>query len=84
MAPPPEEYSYQYSRCGCEIRGNDAIIDFNLGFAEFERREVGYAFNGIIKLVAALMNNNSLRQASRLSADIRPTAEKTISVVVSV
>lgn len=37
--PPPEEYNYRCSRCGCEVWVNEAIIDFDLGFAEFEGRE---------------------------------------------
>jgi hypothetical protein len=40
FGPPPEEYNYRCSRCGCEVWVNEAIIDFELGFAEFEGREV--------------------------------------------
>ena len=39
FGPPPEEYNYRCSRCGCEMWVNEAIIDFELGFAEFEGRE---------------------------------------------
>ena len=37
---PAEEYNYRCCRCGCEVWVNEAIIDFELGFAEFEGREV--------------------------------------------
>ena len=40
FGPPPEEYNYRCSRCGCEVWVNEAIIDFELGFTEFEGREV--------------------------------------------
>ena len=40
FGPPPEEYSYRCFQCGCEIWVNEAIIDFELGYAEFEGREV--------------------------------------------
>jgi hypothetical protein len=40
FGPPPEEYNYRCSRCGCEVWVNEAIIDFELGFAEFEGRYV--------------------------------------------
>ncbi len=40
FGPPPEEYNYRCSRCWCEVWVNEAIIDFELGFAEFEGREV--------------------------------------------
>ena len=40
FGPPPEEYSYRCSQCGCEILVNEAIIDFHFGYAEFEGREV--------------------------------------------
>ena len=40
FGPPPEEYNYRCCRCGCEVWVNEAIIDFELGFAEFEGREV--------------------------------------------
>ena len=40
FGPPPEEYKYRCCRCGCEVWVNEAIIDFELGFAEFEGREV--------------------------------------------
>lgn len=39
FGPAPEEYNYRCSRCGCEVWVNEAIIDFELGFAEFEGRE---------------------------------------------
>lgn len=39
FGPPPEEYNYRCIRCGCEVWVNEAIIDFELGFAEFEGRE---------------------------------------------
>ena len=39
FGPPPEEYNYRCSLCGCEVWVNEAIIDFELGFAEFEGRE---------------------------------------------
>jgi len=38
--PLPEGYNYRCSRWGCEVWGNGAVIDFELGFAEFEGREV--------------------------------------------
>jgi len=38
FGPPPEEYNYRCSRCGLELWVNEAIIDFELGFAEFEGR----------------------------------------------
>jgi hypothetical protein len=40
FGPPPEEYNYRCPLCGCEVWVNEAIIDFELGFAEFEGREV--------------------------------------------
>ena len=40
FGPPPEEYNYRCFQCGCEIWVNEAIIDFELGYAEFEGREV--------------------------------------------
>ncbi len=40
FGPPPEEYNYRCSVCGCEVWVNEAIIDFELGYAEFEGREV--------------------------------------------
>ncbi len=39
FGPPPVEYNYRCSRCGCEVWVNEAIIDFELGFAEFEGRK---------------------------------------------
>ena len=39
FGPPPEEYNYRCARCECEVWVNEAIIDFELGFAEFEGRE---------------------------------------------
>ena len=39
FGPPPEEYNYRCSRCGCDVWVNEAIIEFELGFAEFEGRE---------------------------------------------
>ena len=39
FGPPPEEYNYRCPQCGCEVWVNEAIIDFELGFAEFEGRE---------------------------------------------
>ena len=38
FGPPPEEYNYRCSHCNCEVWVNEAIIDFDLGFAEFEGR----------------------------------------------
>ena len=38
FGPPPEEYNYRFSHCNCEVWVNEAIIDFDLGFAEFEGR----------------------------------------------
>ena len=40
FGPPPEEYHYRCSNCGVELWVNEAIIDFELGFAAFEGREV--------------------------------------------
>ena len=40
FGPPPEEYHYRCPCCGVELWVNEAIIDFELGFAEFEGREV--------------------------------------------
>ena len=40
FGPPPEEYHYRCPRCGVELWVNEAIIDFELGFAAFEGREV--------------------------------------------
>jgi hypothetical protein len=37
---PPEEYHYRCPRCGVELWANEAIIDFELGFAALEGREV--------------------------------------------
>jgi hypothetical protein len=39
FGPPPEEYNYRCLLCGCEVWVNEAIIDFELGFAAFEGRE---------------------------------------------
>ena len=39
FGPPPEEYHYRCPYCGVELWVNEAIIDFELGFAEFEGRE---------------------------------------------
>jgi hypothetical protein len=39
FGPPPEEYNYRCTRCGCEEWVNEAIIDFEFGFAEFEGRK---------------------------------------------
>ncbi len=39
FGPPPEEYKYRCSRCNCAMWVNEAIIDFEFGFAEFEGRE---------------------------------------------
>ena len=39
FGPPPEEFHYRCPHCGCEFWVNEAIIDFELGFAEFEGRE---------------------------------------------
>ncbi len=36
FGPPPEEYNYRCSQCKCEIWVNEAIIDFELGLADFE------------------------------------------------
>jgi hypothetical protein len=38
FGPPPEEYNCRCSHCNCEVPVNEAIIDFDLGFAEFEGR----------------------------------------------
>ena len=35
FGPPPEEYSYRCSQCRYEMKVNDAIIDFEIGMAEF-------------------------------------------------
>ena len=40
FGPPPEEYHYRCPHCGVELWVNEAIIDFELGFAAFEGREV--------------------------------------------
>ena len=34
FGPPPEEYSYRCSRCGCEIEVNEVIIDLEIAMAE--------------------------------------------------
>ena len=36
FGPPLEEYSYRCSKCECEMLVNEAIIDVELGIAEFE------------------------------------------------
>ena len=38
FGPPPEEYSYRCSQCNCEMAVNEAIIDVEIGIAEFEGR----------------------------------------------
>ena len=35
---PPEEYSYRCSQCNHEMKVNEAIIDVEIGIAEFEGR----------------------------------------------
>ena len=39
FGPPPVEYKYRRPHCGCEMWVNEAIIDLELGFAEFKGRE---------------------------------------------
>ena len=36
FGPPPKEYSYRCSQCECEMLVNEAIIDVEIGIAEFE------------------------------------------------
>ena len=38
FGPPPEQYSYRCSRCQLEMEVNEAIIDVEIGIAEFEGR----------------------------------------------
>ena len=38
FGPPPEQYSYRCSRCRLEMEVNEAIIDVEIGIAEFEGR----------------------------------------------
>ncbi|MDA3790816.1 MAG: hypothetical protein PF503_20270 [Desulfobacula sp.] len=38
FGPPPEEYSYRCSQCNREFAVNEAIIDVEIGLAEFEGR----------------------------------------------
>jgi hypothetical protein len=38
FGPPPEEYSYRCSQCDREMAVNEAIIDVEIGIAEFEGR----------------------------------------------
>ena len=38
FGPPPEEYSYRCSHCQCKMDVNEAIIDVEIGIAEFEGR----------------------------------------------
>ena len=38
FGPPPKEYSCRCSRCNCEVLVNEAIIDVEIGIAEFEGR----------------------------------------------
>ena len=35
FGPPPEEYSYRCSQCRYEMKVNEAIVDFEIGMAEF-------------------------------------------------
>ena len=36
FGPPLEEYSYRCSQCNCEMIVNEAIIDVEIGIAEFK------------------------------------------------
>jgi len=38
FGPPPTEYNYRCSQCDCEMLVNEAIIDVEVGIAEFEGR----------------------------------------------
>lgn len=38
FGPPPEEYNYRCSQCHHEMKVNEAIIDVEIGIAEFEGR----------------------------------------------
>ena len=38
FGPPPEEYTYRCSQCRYEMKVNEAIIDVEIGVAQFENR----------------------------------------------
>ena len=40
FGPPPEEYNYRCSHCRYEMKVNEAIIDVEVGIAEFEGRNI--------------------------------------------
>lgn len=40
FGPPPEQYNYRCSQCQHEVEVNEAIIDVEIGIAEFEGRNV--------------------------------------------
>ena len=40
FGPPPEQYNYRCSHCRHEMEVNEAIIDVEIGIAEFEGRNV--------------------------------------------
>jgi hypothetical protein len=47
FGPPPEEYSYCCSQCRHEMKVNEAIIDFEIGMAEF----AGTYYEGFMPIV---------------------------------
>ena len=47
FGPPPEEYSYRCSQCRHEMKVNEAIIDFEIGMAEF----AGTYYEGFMPIV---------------------------------
>ncbi|MBW2661156.1 MAG: hypothetical protein JRD93_04005 [Deltaproteobacteria bacterium] len=62
FGPPPEEYSYRCSQCWYEMKVNEAIIDFEIGMAEF----VGTYYEGFMPIVGC-PNCNPRRALSPIS-----------------
>ena len=64
---PPEEYSYRCSNCNYEMLVNEAIIDVEIGIAEFE----GLWYEGFMPLLGCPRCNQETMEYARAKKPAR-------------